>query len=344
MAIVTLRLPDVKSYCEQRPGKCPHCGSSILQGWGSVAKPVIDPQIEWVLVHRYRCTTCRQTFRHYPQGISAADQTDRMRFLCALIWKLGASLRQTTGIVGIWQRTVCHMTVWRDIQWAAQRRPTKNKVRVAGIDGFYCKIKGQPSGLMVLLDMGDGQPVNIAQVAEENSEKLLAWLQPLAEQYGVEVIVSDDLHSYPTVAKELEIQRQACRFHTLRWMMQTLKELEGILGEAWQDPIDEVRRIIRTLPQDGPHLLHLLWKRVVPPSGPRTPEAEAVARLRLLILKVSENWDQYGLFLVDQGVPTTNNATERAIGRWRNRSKTTRGFKSLAGLTAAFLVCNGVFA
>ena len=127
-------------------------------------------------------------------------------------------------------------------------------------------------------------------------------------------------------------------------MMQTLKELEGILGEAWQEPIDEVRRIIRTLPNDGPHLLHLLWKRVVPPSGPRTPEAEAVARLRLLILKVSENWDQYALFLAEQGVPTTNNATERAIGRWRTRSKTTRGFKSLDGLRAAFLVCNGLFA
>ena len=216
MAIVTLRLPDVKTVCEKRPAACPNCGGGILQSWGSVTKPVIDPQIAWVLLYRYRCTACRQTFRHYPPGISAADQTDRMRFLCALIWKLGASLRQTTGIIGIWQQTVCHMTVWRDLQWAAARRPSKSKVRVAGIDGFYCKIKGQPCGLMVLLDMGDGQPVNIAQVAEENSDKLLEWLQPLAAQYGVEVIVSDDLHSYPTVANELEIKRQACRFHTLR--------------------------------------------------------------------------------------------------------------------------------
>jgi hypothetical protein len=344
MAIVTLRLPEVKAAAEKRPGKCPHCGCAVLQRWGNVSKPVIDPQIHWVLLYRYRCTGCRKTFRHYPQGISSADQSDRMRFLCALIWKIGASLRQTTGLLGIWKPTVCHMTVWRDIQWAALRRPTKEKVRVAGLDGFYTKLKGKEKGLVVLLDMGDGQPVELAEVAEANPEQLLAWLLPLAAQYGVAVLVTDDLFSYPQVANELDLKRQVCRFHALRWMMLTLKECEAILGEAWQDTIDEVRRIIRHLPENGPHLLHLLWRRIVPLDGPRTPEALAVAKLRLLVLKMSENWQQYALFLAEEGVPTTNNATERAIGRWRNRSKTTRGFKSLLGLFAAFRVCNGLFA
>jgi hypothetical protein len=236
------------------------------------------------------------------------------------------------------------MTVWRDIQWAALRRASKEKVRVAGLDGFYTKIKGKEKGLMLLLDMGDGQPVELAEVAEESPEKMAAWLLPLAKCYGVEVIVTDDLASYPVVANELDLKRQVCRFHALRWMMLALKECETILGEAWQDTIDEVRRIIRHLPEDGPHLLHLLWKRMVPPKGERTPEGDAVAKLRLFVLKMSENWQQYALFLKESGVPTTNNATERAIGRWRNRSKTTRGFKSQAGLFAAFRVCNGLFA
>jgi hypothetical protein len=344
MSIVTLRLQEVKTIAEKRPGKCPECGCPVLQSWGSVTKPVIDPYIQTVLVYRYRCTGCRITFRHYPTGISAADQTDRMRFLCALLWKLGASLRQTTGILGIWQRAVCHMTVWRDIQWAALRRPAKAKLRVAGLDAFYSSIKGQTKGVMVLLDMGDGQPLELAEVSEENPQKVLEWLRPLIQQYGIEVIVTDDLFSYPVVANELELKRQVCRFHSLRWMMLALKECETTLGEPWQDTIDEVRRIIRNLPNNGPHLLHLLWKRIVPLDGPRTPEALAVAKLRLLVLKMSENWQQYALFLADSGVPTTNNATERAISRWRTRSKTTRGFKSIAGLTAAFRICNGLFA
>lgn len=344
MAIVTLRLPEVKTVCEKRAGQCPHCGSSVLQGWGSVTKPVIDPRVQTVVLHRYRCARCRKTFRQYPAGVSAADQTDRMRFLCALIWKIGASLRQTTGLLGIWQPTVCHMTVWRDIQWAAVRRPAKETVRVAGLDGFYTKIKGKEKGLMVLLDMGDGQPVALAEVAEANPEKLAEWLLPLAQRYGVKVIVTDDLSSYPVVADELDLKRQVCRFHALRWMMLALKECETTLGEPWQDTINQVRHIIRNLPEDGPHLLHLLWKQIVPPKGARTPAGDALVKLRLLVLKMSENWQQYALFLAEAGVPTTNNATERAIGRWRNRSKTTRGFKSLAGLFAAFRICNGLYA
>jgi Transposase IS66 family len=344
MAIVTLCLPEVKAAAEKRPRKCPHCGCAVLQRWGSVMKPVIDPHLQWVLIYRYHCTGCRKTFRHYPQGITCADQSDRMRFLCALMWKIGASLRMVTGLLGVWQRAVCHMTVWRDLQWAALRRPAKAKVRVAGLDGFYCKVKGQEKGLMVMLDMSDGQPVELGEVEEANPETLLAWLLPLAQQYGVEVIVTDDQSSYPIVAHDLELKRQVCRFHALRWMMLALKECETTLGEAWQDTIDEVRRIIRNLPDDGPHLLHLLWKRIVPPKGERTPEGDALAKLRLLVLKMSENWQQYALFLAEQGVPTTNNATERAIGRWRNRSKTTRGFKSLEGLFAAFHVCNGMYA
>lgn len=344
MAIVTLRLPEVKAAAEKRPGKCPYCSCPLLQRWGNVVKPLIDPQLQWALIYRYRCTHCGKTFRDYPRGITRADQTERMRFLCALIWKIGASLRQTTGLLGIWKPTVCHMTVWRDIQWAALRRPRKEKVQVAGLDGFYTKIKGKDTGLMVMLDMGDGQPVELAEVAEANPEKLAEWLLPLAERYGVEVLVTDDLFSYPVVAHDLALKRQVCRFHALRWMMLTLKECETTLGEAWQDTIDEVRRIIRHLPENGPHLLHLLWKRIVPLDGPRTEEALAVARLRLLVLKMSENWQQYALFLAEPGVPTTNNATERAIGRWRIRSKTTRGFKSLAGLFAAFRICNAMYA
>jgi hypothetical protein len=192
---------------------------------------------------------------------------------------------------------------------------------------------------MVMLDMDNGQPVELAEVEEANPETLLSWLLPLTQQYEVEIVVTDDLASYPVVAHELELKRQVCRFHALRWMMLALKECE-----TWQETIDEVRRILHNLPNDGPHLLHLLWKRIVPPKGPRTPEGDGVARLCLLVLKLSENWQQYALFLNEPGVPTTNNATERAIGRWRTRSKTTRGFKSLPGLTAAFLVCTGMVA
>jgi hypothetical protein len=46
------------------------------------------------------------------------------------------------------------------------------------------------------------------------------------------------------------------------------------------------------------------------------------------------------LYLIRQDVPGTNNRTEQAIGRWRVRSKSVRGFKSWAGMEAAFWVCS----
>jgi uncharacterized protein with PIN domain len=136
MAIVTLRLPEVKAVAEKRPGGCPKCGCAVLQRWDSVIKPLIDSKRTFAWIYCYRCTQCRKTFRHYPPGITDAYQTDRMCFVCALMWKLGASLRETTGLLGVWQRPVCHMTVWCDIQWAAMRRAAKGKVRVAGLDDF----------------------------------------------------------------------------------------------------------------------------------------------------------------------------------------------------------------
>jgi hypothetical protein len=65
-----------------------------------------------------------------------------------------------------------------------------------------------------------------------------------------------------------------------------------------------------------------------------------LARLQKLLLRLSDNWRSYRLFLEQGDVPATNNASERAIGRWRIRSRSVRGFKSWPGLANAFTLCN----
>lgn len=57
MSIIVLKLPDVKSEPEGRPGKCLSCGYDILQRWGGQEKKVRDPHQKQVKVYRYRC--CR---------------------------------------------------------------------------------------------------------------------------------------------------------------------------------------------------------------------------------------------------------------------------------------------
>ncbi len=93
MPIVTLQLPEVKVCETSRPKHCPYCGGETFQRWGGGIRKVRDPHVREVLVYRYRCCKCKQTFRHYPEGISQAGQTQRMMALAAIGWMFGLSYR-----------------------------------------------------------------------------------------------------------------------------------------------------------------------------------------------------------------------------------------------------------
>ena len=60
-------------------------------------------------------------------------------------------------------------------------------------------------------------------------------------------------------------------------------------------------------------------------------------------MQLRENWRKYRLYLTERGeelgVNANNNLTEQMIGNGKVRSRTVRGYKSRAGVLAAFLVC-----
>jgi len=346
MAIVTLHLSTVKAYTESRPSRCPHCGSGLLQRWGGTLKPVRDTHIRTAVIYRYRCVACRRTFRHYPEGLSRADQSLRLLQLAAIGWTFGLSLRGMSAILSAFDVTLAHMTVWRDAQvMAMSLKPnlSRRKVRVLGVDGFYTRLKGKPQGTLLAVDLGSGQTLALAQIEESNAQAVVEWLQPLVDQLGVEVIVTDDLASLGVAVEQVNCKRQICRFHALRWIGRTIKELRSQLDEDWQESLDEVQRIVHDMPPDSQRLLYMLWQRIGERRGPRNRQSTALYKLRQLALRLSEHWDEYALFQSDPTVPATNNGTEQAILPWRLRSRTTRGFKSWAGLEAAFVLCGSAF-
>jgi hypothetical protein len=320
MAIVTLSLATVNEETHLRPRGCPRCGSALLQGWGRVFKPVRDPQLKEVQVRRYRCCDCGGTFRHYPQGVSSADQSLRLQQLAAICWVLGLSLRGVTGILGAFGIQLCHMSVWRDVQALA--------------------IKGEDSGMVVAVDMGSGDPVALARIDEKDRPALFAWLEILKEELGVEVLVSDDFNSYATAAERLDLEHQICRFHYLRWVNRLLNTLQKKLDDEWHEPLEEVRQLLQDLPPDGGHRIYQLYRQVKAPPRIYNQPMSPLARLQKLLLRLSDNWASYRLFLEQGDVPATNNATERVIGRWRVRSRSVRGFKTWSGLVNAFTLCN----
>lgn len=342
MAIITLRLNAVKTHPEERPTACRYCGHSILQKWGTVAKPVRDPQVHQVLVARYRCCRCQRTFRHYPQGVERADQSVRLQQLAAIGWSLGLSTRGVSGFLGAFCIRLAHMTVWRDVQQRAQ--PLKeccpgHPVRVLGLDGVYGRMHGQAQAMTVAVDLGNGQPLALVQIDEHDPQHIIEWLAPLKEEWGIEVIVSDDLKAYRQVAEQLDVQHQICHFHLQRWVGRTLKDLAGSLGAEWQSVVEQIRQVVKTLPTTGRATLFDLYTRLPAESRARRVSANPLYRLRQLVLRLSEHWEQYCLYQQRADVPRTNNRTEQAIGHWRTRSRSVRGFKSWAGLHSAFVLC-----
>jgi hypothetical protein len=62
-----------------------------LHRHGTLKKPVRDHGLREVEVYRYKCLCCGRTFRHYLNGVSKKDQSERTVVLAALMYGLGLS-------------------------------------------------------------------------------------------------------------------------------------------------------------------------------------------------------------------------------------------------------------
>ena len=341
MSMVVLQLPDVKRKTETRPKKCRYCRGETFQRWGRVKKPVRDNRYQNVQVYRYRCCSCHRTFRHYPEGIDQADQTQRLRKLAAIYWVLGMSLRATQIALSAFGIKISHMTVWRDLQEQAEQLGGRRRwqpVRVLGLDGLYPLVKGKKRAVLIAVDLGNGQPVAIGQVDESNPWAVRRWLEPLVKRLGVSVIVSDEVASFRKVAEKLGLEHQVCQFHVRRWVGRTLHELRETVAKEWLWVLDEIKSLLAELPPEGSRRLFELWKQIperrVGQAGVRSP----LEMLRYLLLRLSEHWESYRVFDWQKEVPWTNNGTEQVIGRMKMRSRTVRGYKSWQGMWAALLL------
>ena len=168
MPIVILQLPEVKENEESRPEKCPKCPGNTFQRWGGEVRKIKDPQIKEVVVYRYQCCRCGYTFRHYPEGISRAQQSERMKKLAAISWSRGLSHRGVSLILTAFGVLLSHMSSWRDVQAEGeiiQSRIQWKTARIAGIDGAW--LNGE--GMMVAVDMGNGQLISVGQIDEKDA-------------------------------------------------------------------------------------------------------------------------------------------------------------------------------
>jgi len=346
MSIVVLKLPAVKRKTEERPHKCPYCEGETFQRWGQVNKPVKDVRVRNVKVYRYRCCQCKRTFRHYPDGNTSADQTERLRLLAILLWTLGLSHRASSLILSGLNVFVSFMTIWRDVQEAAKEIKKRNQwkpVRVLGLDGAHVLGWGAKQPVLVAVDVGTGEPIAIGYINEYDPQAVRRWLAPLVQRHGITVIVTDDLSSYKIVAEKLQLGHQICQFHVRRWVGKALKELQETIPKEWLWVLDEIHQLLDILPPDGSKTLYALWKQLPGRRSKRNQARLALEQLRDLLLRLSQDWHRYSSFQSEPAVPWTNNSTERAIGRMKMRARTVRGYKSWMGMQSG-LILAGTYA
>jgi transposase-like protein len=181
--------------------------------------------------------------------------------LCVIMWSLGLSYRSVALILSAFGVRLSHMSGWRDVQEEGKlirRRMKWKRARVVGVDGAWMN----GTGIMVAVDLGDGQLLSIAEIDEKEKAEVETWLKTLKQRHKISVIVTDDLATYKEITDELELGHQVCQFHVRRWVGRYLKGAEKEIPPEWKYVIVVIRQMIDELPTNGGKVLHDVWKQM----------------------------------------------------------------------------------
>ena len=107
------------------------------------------------------------------------------------------------------------------------------------------------------------------------------WFQGMADELGVEVVVTDDSTNYSLAIDEAGLTRQQCLVHMKRTLGRAKGRLRGSIRERYGGLLDQITAIVRELPSDGGERL-LRW------SGDMGLPRE----LRWLVVHLLERWRQ----------------------------------------------------
>jgi transposase-like protein len=196
---------------------------------------------------------------------------------------------------------ITKVTSWRDVQQvgAVVRKMYRKwgKVEVIGVDERMMKVKGKKVVLGFVVDAKRGETLGIEVLVQQDA--FVDWLRKYAQALGARVVV------IPT-------SRDTVR----RNLTRRLKKVKG-----WDRDKEKLKRLVRNLPQQGGKVLLAMEK-----------EVRDAPLLRDVVVDMMERWSALRCYHQVSGVPTTNNATERAIGRSKIRYKTIGGYKSMEGM------------
>jgi len=357
-----LILPRVEPGEVLTPKRCPTpgCKGKRFRFHQAVAKAVRDTQYPNVIAHRYECLTCHHTFRIYPRGVSRAHISQRVTGLGVMLYLLGLSYGAVSLALEALDVYVCKSRVYDAVQAAAQRVPGLKRravfegLRTPALGGDVTSVRCRggwlPLGLSV--DATTGLVLSVDRLTGEDAETLKAWMAPIAEAVGAEILVSDDADAFKIVADDLGLEQQVCKSHVKRntealitgLKPEVARDADGSLAAIGVSPeqamadLDRLGELTRTRRPEDQVELKALHARYVDAAPPRRGETSSPAfslayRLRLLFLDRWNLWSRLTRYRTWRGpagqtLDGTNNDSERAIGWWiKERYRPMRGYK-----------------
>ena len=371
---IRVRLPRVEPDVYGYPEECPYkgCDGRFFKAHGvkGEEKAIRDLNHEQVTSYRYRCVRCNRTFRVYPKGVSGAQQSDGLKAITVLLYALGLSYGAVEDFMTALGMAMSKTAVYYNVQEAGIASRSRQQAAVAsggkraviGSDGTYLKVKGEKVCIQVVVDDQNGDLLGLDIVVSENSEEVRKVVEQVVEQVDAEVLVSDDLDAYKSVADELGLDQQICRGHVKRnvdeWaesVVEQLKKKEPLpekvesSTERLQKDVQTIQQLVRERPPDAPDTLEKMYYRYMAAPVPKKGQRHNVwYRMRMRITRLWENWDRLTLDQRRDDLDGTNNSSERLIGWWiKERYRTMRGYKraesvrNVATLTARMGVRSG---
>lgn len=365
-------IPQVDPTAMEPPQMCPYedCdGEYFTPHQQHCEKALRDPEYDQVNAKRWKCLQCGRTFRVYPEGVSEAERSDRLKAAGVMLYLLGVSYRGVEDFLTALGYPVDHVTVYRDVQEAGERArelreewlKQAGRFRVVGGDPTHARCGGEDVVIGVAVDAQEGFILTIDVLENEQTEILYQWLQPILDLVGAEVLTTDDADAFKAVADRSGVEHQVCRRHVTSNVLDFIAESAE---EVWDDPpdipdeleisaddvledLDQLEWTIIGHPEHGSEVLKDLYFHYS--AAPRPGKGERASiwyRLRNHVLHLWDNWERltcYRDLKYREGleIDATNNAAERAIG-WavKERYRTMRGYKrrasilNVTGLTA----------
>ena len=353
-----LILPRVEPTEFKMPLMCPHkgCQGRHFEHHQEVDKPLKDMTYAAVFAHRYRCLRCRRTFRVYPQGVTGAQTSQRVKGLGVMLYLLGLSYGATSLALDALGVHMSKTSVYEAVQAAAEKVPGMKRdevfaeLRTPALGGDLTSVKcnGEWLHLGLAVDDTTGLVLTVDELCTEDADTLKEWLEPIVEAVGANLLVTDDADAFKPIADELGLDHQVCKSHVKRNSERLIENLEPVVeldedgslaasGVTPEQALKDLRRlgelILSRQPEEEGELeeMHHRYTAAAPPRSGQ--KATAAYRLRLLFLDRWSLWRRLTRYRVWQGplgesVDGTNNGCERAIGWWvKERYRTMRGYK-----------------